>query len=101
MLRVIEETIPAQRIWLDTAEARETPRTGFAEEAPAEITKVLLIVYRNLVLRKRMSPDHAREQLLRTEPFDAYPELVSTLPDEPQQEEIGRASCRERVCQYV
>src|SRR6266481_601037 len=29
MLRVIEETVPVQRIWLDTAEARETPRTCF------------------------------------------------------------------------
>src|SRR5262249_45933228 len=36
MLRVIEETVPVQRIWIDTTEGRETPRTGFAEEPPAE-----------------------------------------------------------------
>src|SRR5690606_17218822 len=27
MLRVVEETVPVQRIWLDTAENKDTPRT--------------------------------------------------------------------------
>lgn len=82
MLRVIEETIPVQRIWLDTTEARETPRTGFSGEAPEEVLSVLSVVYRNLVLRKGLSPALARERLLRTEPFNNHPELVTSLPDE-------------------
>lgn len=84
MLRVLEETIPVQRIWLDTAEARETPRTGFSEEPAAEIRNVLLILYRNMVIRKGMSAHRAREQLLMTEPFDNYPEIVLALPDNPE-----------------
>ena len=87
MLRIIEETIPVQRIWLDTAEARETPRTGFAGESSEEIIQVLSIMYRNMVLRKGMSPARAREQLLRTEPFNVHPDLVDALPDEPIQEQ--------------
>lgn len=83
MLRVIEETVPIQRIWLDTAEARETPRTGFADEAPAEVRAVLIVMYRNLVLRKGMSPHLAREQLLHTEPFNNHPDIVAALPDDP------------------
>lgn len=83
MIRVIEETVPVQRIWLDTAEGKETPRTGFAGEAPAEVRSVLSAVYRNLVLRKGMSPELARERLLHTEPFHNYPELVGSLPDDP------------------
>lgn len=83
MLRVIEETIPVQRIWLDTAEARETPLIGFAGEASEEIIPVLSVMYRNMVLRKGMSPARAREQLLRTEPFNRHPELVASLPDIP------------------
>ncbi len=81
MLRVIEETVPVQRIWLDTAEARETPRTGFANEPQSEVRAVLLVMYRNLVLRKGMSPHLAREQLLHTEPFNSHPDLVAALPD--------------------
>ena len=87
MLRVLEETIPVQRIWLDTAEARETPRTGFAGEAPSEVIAILDVVYRNLVVRKGFAPDLARQQLLQTEPFNNYPELVAGLPDIPATQE--------------
>lgn len=83
MLRVIEETVPVQRIWLDSTEGRETPRTNFAGEPPSEVRIVLMVMYRNLVLRKGMSPEPAREQLLHTEPFNNYPDLVATLPDDP------------------
>lgn len=79
MLRVIEETIPVQRIWLDTAEAKETPRTGFSGQPPAEVDSVLRVLYRNLVSRKGLSPEQAKDQLKRTDPFQAYPELVDTL----------------------
>lgn len=83
MLRVIQETIPVQRIWLDTAEARETPRTSFSGEPPEEIGAVLAVMYRNMVLRKGIAPATAREQLLRTEPFNNYPEVVAALPEVP------------------
>lgn len=83
MLRVIEETVPVQRIWLDTTEGRETPRTGFSGEVPSEVQAVLMVVYRNLVLRKCVSPQLAREQLLHTEPFNNYPDIVAALPDNP------------------
>lgn len=83
MLRVIEETVPVQRIWLDTTENRETPRTGFAGAAPAEVNAVLQVMFRNLVERKALSVDLAVEQLLHTEPFQNYPDLVLALADQP------------------
>jgi hypothetical protein len=83
MLRVLEETVPVQRIWLDTAESKETPRTAFAGQEPSEVSAVLNVIYRNLVLRKGMSPALAREQLLGMEPFNHSPELVAALPDTP------------------
>ena len=87
MLRILEETIPVQRIWLDTTESKETPRTGFASEPQAEVIAVLFVVYRNMILRKGFCPALARERLLRTEPFNSYPELVAALPDKlPAQE---------------
>jgi hypothetical protein len=85
MLRIIEETVPVQRIWLDTTEGRETPRTGFAGEPPTEMLSVLMVLYRNLVLRKNTAPHLAREQLLHTEPFNNYPDIVAVLPDEPNE----------------
>ena len=88
MLRVLEETIPVQRIWLDTAEARETPRTGFAGEALDEVRSVLLVLYRSLIERKGFTPAAAREQLVRTEPFYAFPELVAALPEVLDEEEV-------------
>jgi hypothetical protein len=83
MLKIVEETLPVQRIWLDTAEARDTPRTGFAADPPTEVSAVLKVMYRNLIQRRGMGPSQAREHLLRTEPFNDYPEIVETLPDVP------------------
>jgi hypothetical protein len=87
MLRIIEETIPVQRIWLDTTEARETPRTGFAGEPAGEITAILYVMYRNMILRKGVAPALARERLLGTEPFNNHPELVAALPDDVSAQE--------------
>jgi hypothetical protein len=81
MLRVIEETVPVQRIWLDTAENKEAPRTGFAETPSEEVVNVLMVLYRNMVLLKGMSPNMARERLLNSEPFQNYPDFVAALPD--------------------
>ncbi len=89
MLRVIEETVPVQRIWLDTTESRETPRMNFAGEPTSEVRSVLLVMYRNLVIRKRMSPTLARDRLMNTEPFNNYSEIVASLPDDP---DVGGSS---------
>jgi len=83
MLRVIEETIPIQRIWLDTTEASETPRTSFESTAPAEVSSVLDVMFRNMTVKKGLSASEARERLLHTEPFHNYPDLVAALPDDP------------------
>lgn len=82
MLRIIEETVPVQRIWLDTAESRETPRTGFSGAPPEEAASVLRVLYRNLVVRKGLSPERAKEKLSHSEPFNRYPDLVQALPDD-------------------
>lgn len=89
MLRIISETVPVQRIWLDTAEARDTPRTGFAAAPSAEIVQVLQVMYRNLIRRRGLSPAEARQRLMLSEPFDAFPELVAALPDEVPEGDRG------------
>lgn len=83
MLRVIEETVPIQRIWLDTAENKDTPRAGFSGEPPEAVTEVLKALFEDMTGRRNMSPESARRMLLATEPFQNYPELVAALPDDP------------------
>ena len=83
MLRVVEETVPVQRIWLDTAENRDTPKTGFSgepPEAPEGVRKVLLTLYRDMTGRRGMSPESAARALAATDPFQNYPALVASLP---------------------
>jgi hypothetical protein len=79
MLRVIEETVPVQRIWLDTAENKETPRTGFEGEPNAAVIEVASVLFKDLVERKGLSQEEARKSLLRTEPFQKFPSLVAKL----------------------
>ncbi len=79
MIRVIEETVPVQRIWLDTAENKETPRTGFAGEPPEAIVGVLKTLYQDMVGRRGLSPEAAKRTLMSTEPFQNFPALVAGL----------------------
>jgi len=79
MLRVIEETVPVQRIWLDTVENKETPRTSFEGEPNAAVIEVARVLFDDLVERKGLSIEEARRSMARTEPFQKYPALVATL----------------------
>ena len=79
LLRLIEETVPVQRIWLDTAEDKETPRTGFAGAPDDEVMETLQSMFDALVKFRGLSPSEARERLGRTPPFDRYLKLVSAL----------------------
>lgn len=79
MLRVVEETVPVQRIWLDTAENKETPRTGFEGEPNAAVIEVAGVLFNDLIERKGLSVEEARKSMLRTEPFQKYPALIEKL----------------------
>lgn len=79
LLRIIEETVPVQKIWLDTAEAKETPRTAFAEQPSESVIEVLTAVFEDLTIRRGMSIELAKKTLLSSEPFNHYPDLISNL----------------------
>ena len=68
-----------QRIWLDTAEDKETPRTGFAGAADSEVMETLCSMFEALVKFRRLSPTEARERLGRTPPFDRHLDAVAAL----------------------
>lgn len=79
LLRIVEETVPVQRIWLDTAEAKDTPRGGFSGEPDTEVKKVLTVLFVDMVRRRNMSEEGARGVLAATEPFEQYPALIAGL----------------------
>jgi hypothetical protein len=81
MLRVIEETVPVQRIWIDTAENKDIPSVGFDKTPHQEISDLMMVIYRGMIARKGYSPGAAKEHLKNMEPFHAYPSLISELPD--------------------
>tara|TARA_R110000868_G_scaffold70819_3_gene207986 strand:+ start:26293 stop:27753 length:1461 start_codon:yes stop_codon:yes gene_type:complete len=85
MLRVVEETVPVQQIWLDTAEAKETPKTRFDGVPPDEIRSVLQTVFNNLVHRKGFTEEQARRQLSATDPFDSWPDLIELMTANPEE----------------
>ena len=79
LLRLIEETVPVQRIWLDTTEDKEIPRTGFMDASENEIRDTLTSIFEALVKFRGLSQTEARERLGRTSPFDQYPDQIATL----------------------
>lgn len=79
MLRVIEESVPVQRIWLDTAENRDTPKTGFSGDAPEAVATVLHTLFADMIGRRGMSIEAAKRALLSTEPFQNYSKLIAEL----------------------
>jgi hypothetical protein len=87
MFRLIEETVPVQRIWLDTAEQNETPRCNFETVPSAEIRETLVGLFEALVTYRNLSPEEARARLARTRPFDRHPELVKMLGAIRQEQE--------------
>jgi len=81
MLRVIEETVPVQKIWLDTAEQKETPLTSFASSSNEAVLKVMKTLFRNLIDRQGMDIEDAKERLACTDPFQNFPHLIAQLSD--------------------
>ncbi len=82
MLRVVEETVPVQKIWLDTAETKNIPLTGFENEPPSDVMEILEILYEDMITRRCMSKSLAKKTLLSTEPFQKYPSFIAGLPDD-------------------
>jgi len=79
MLEVIETTVPVQKIWLDTAEQRDTALTNFAGVEIGHVQQVLQAIYKDFVSRKRLQPDDAKFRLRNTEPFNSFPHLIDAL----------------------
>jgi hypothetical protein len=81
LLRVLERTVPVQRIWLDAVEAGDVGSAGpeippeEEEEALKEMARAL---YRHMTETIRLVPEVARRRLLGTDPFQTCPAIVES-----------------------
>jgi hypothetical protein len=75
-IRMIEESVPIQKIWIDAAESDQNhaiPYEGLDEELKSDIKKM----YKFLI--SKMDSVKAVELLKASDPFNRYPELVDEI----------------------
>lgn len=79
LLKLIQETVPVQRIWLDTELDKDTPLNRFKSEPSDEVRAVLHDLFSVMTTLQGMTAEQARLSLSKTDPFQDYPELVNSL----------------------
>lgn len=81
LLRLIEETVPVQQIWLDNAENSEQHSQPFEGVPSKEVREVMTQVY-NALIKSGLSPKDAKRRLITMEPFQHFAEIVDSLSEE-------------------
>jgi len=84
VLRILEETVPVEQIWLDRAEHPEDSITPFAGTAPNELTRIIQAAYGAIRRNKKASHDEAIGLLKAAQEFDSDEALaiIANLVDE-------------------
>lgn len=81
LLRLLEETVPVQQIWIDNSTEPEKQAQPFDGIPSEQVVEVMLQIYR--ALRKiGMTQEQARDRILTMEPFQHFESLVKTLSDQ-------------------
>jgi len=78
-LRLVETTVPIQRIWIDAADDYELPRIEAELELSNELREIASSILENSMQKKGNTLDQALTFLSKTEPFGLYPQLLSEL----------------------
>lgn len=79
MLNIVQETVPVQRIWLDTEEQKDTPKNRFSNDPPENLRQVLTDLFLAMTNYQGLSESAAVEQLKQTDPFQEFPDIVDSL----------------------
>lgn len=77
MLRFIEETIPVKSIFIKESESGENQTKPF-EGADNDIATIIKTIYKNQTTIGK-TPEQAKAFLLNLEPFNNFPELITSL----------------------
>ena len=79
ILRLLEETVPVQQIWLDAAEQPENQAAPFENVADSEVRHAIEQVYRVLVEQEGISPEAAKQYLGSMEAFRDHQAIIVVL----------------------
>lgn len=82
LLTLIEQTVPVHRIWLDAVECEGAMAVSPMAEEPEALREIGRVLIRHMTASAGLTPAEAGAQLLRTEPFQDYPETVAELCQE-------------------
>ena len=80
MLRLIEETVPVQQIWLDTAETKRRRGQALKPRRPQRCYPYCRSCTRPWLVSRRCHRRWRNSICKNMEPFDNYPELIAQLP---------------------
>lgn len=78
-LRIVEETVPIQRIWLDTVENGEAPREAFADTPDPQVEALAASMLRHLTGKVGLDAATALARLRATDPFQNFPRLLDRI----------------------
>jgi hypothetical protein len=79
LIKVIESTVPVQKIWLDMAEHSDSQSIPSDRLEEATVLNVMRELYQSLTTIQRLSHDAAVREILRSEPFNLFPQLAAHL----------------------
>lgn len=79
LLKIIEESVPVERIWLDTAE-QQAPIVDYTQQELDEtIGPVIKEAFDLLIQNKAYTVEEAIKHLNKTEPFSLYPTVIKLI----------------------
>jgi len=81
MLRVLEETVPVQQIWLDTAEDPDNPTRPFAGTTDRQIGQIIREAYDAIRRNQGLTHDQTIGLLMSMEEFSEQDAVIATLED--------------------
>jgi hypothetical protein len=82
LLKVVEETVPVQRIWLDTAENEGEHAKPFGRVEDGMIRSLMVQTYNRYRERLGLDPEEAKHRVLMHEEFQDFASIVATLDNE-------------------
>jgi len=77
--RLLENTVPVEKIWIDTVEQGELPAAPFSGETRAQIRALARDLLGSLMRGRGLSEQDAKMQLRRMAPFDQYAEIIDEI----------------------
>jgi hypothetical protein len=81
MIKVIEATVPIEKIWVDGSGRDEITDEDSGTEIDPDVIESLKVFYESFRTIYRLSPDEAKFRLAHTEPFQKYRDIIQSLTD--------------------